>query len=70
MSFVFLLMPLNIHDADKPLPVPSSKILPEGLDATSVFNKLPVYKSEAMLNSSFLLAFAIFLYCLGMSGKI
>ena len=46
-------MPCNSHAVEIPVPVPSSSILPLGLEAERAINNVPVLGSEAMLNPDF-----------------
>ena len=43
-------IPSSIHEVDRPVPVPNSSNLPDGLEAARVLNNEQVNTSDAMVN--------------------
>src|SRR5258707_11862798 len=58
-------IPSRIQEADKPVPVPSSRNLPAGLEAARVRKSVPVSGSDAIVKPEALVAISILEYDLG-----
>ena len=58
-------IPSRIHEVESPVPVPSSKNRPDGLDAASVRSNEQVSVSDAMVNPAVLVDSSILAYIFG-----
>src|SRR5260221_3246723 len=63
-------IPSRIQEADKPVPVPSSRNLPPGLEAARVRKSVPVNGSDAIVKPEDLVAISILEYDLGKAWLI